>query len=226
MVTIIQNFLGGDELAACRAELEGAGWVDGKTTAGKQSASVKANRQLPPDSRASREWSARILELLGQNLAFVSAALPDKILPPMFNRYGEGEHYGLHVDNSIRTGTNGAKLRSDLSATLFLSDPASYDGGELLIETSFGTPSVKLPAGSLVIYPASSRHRVAPVTRGERLAAIFWVQSMVRDDAARTMLRELDVTVQALTAEHGHTNRHVVTLTGMYHNLLRLWAEV
>ncbi|TRW14334.1 Fe2+-dependent dioxygenase [Glacieibacterium frigidum] len=226
MLIVVPAVLPPHEAVACAAALQAADWVDGKTTAGLQSAPVKDNAQLPEASPVAREWGARILDALGAAPTFVSAALPHRTFPPLFNRYAGGQSFGTHIDNAIRPvrGTP-VKLRTDLSATLFLSDPDSYDGGELVVETVYGAQSVKLAAGDLVLYPASSLHRVEPVTRGCRLASFFWVQSMVRDDAARAMLFDLDGTIQALAAERGIGSAHVVQLTGLYHNLVRRWAD-
>lgn len=209
-----------------RGLIDAAEWVDGNVTSGHQSALAKRNAQLPEDSTASREAGAMVLEALGKSPLFIAAALPLKIFPPLFNRYGIGDGFGTHVDNAVRIqrGTD-FRVRSDLSATLFLADPESYDGGELLVEDQFGVQSVKLPAGHLILYPASSLHRVEPITRGERVASFFWIQSMVRDDGARRLLFELDSGIQAVAAEKGQGDAAVVRLTGVYHNLLRKWAD-
>ena len=214
------------EAAACRAAIEAADWTDGRVTAGLQSAPVKDNAQLPEDSSAAREWGARVLDALGAAPAFVAAALPHRTFPPLFNRYAGGQSFGTHIDNAIRPVRGTAvKLRTDMSATLFLSEPESYDGGELVIETAYGAQAVKLAAGDLVLYPASSLHRVEPVTRGARLASFFWVQSMIRDDAARALLFDLDASIQTLAARDGIGGAEVVRLSSIYHNLIRLWAE-
>ncbi|WP_426166672.1 Fe2+-dependent dioxygenase [Sandarakinorhabdus sp. DWP1-3-1] len=212
------------QVAEARAALLGTDWGDGRVTAGAQSGLVKHNDQLARDNPVARDWGNRILDALGAAPLFVAAALPHRTVPPLFNRYNGGQHFGTHVDNAIRP-VAGVKIRTDLSATLFLADPESYDGGELMIETPFGAQGVKLPAGDLVLYPASSLHRVEPVTRGTRLASFFWVQSMIRDDAARTMLFDLDQSIQALAATLGVDHPEVVTLSGLYHNLIRRWAE-
>lgn len=226
MLVAIPDVLGAAELARYRAMLEAAQWVDGNITSGEQSALAKRNRQLPESDPAAREVGRLILDALGRSPLFIAAALPLKVFPPLFNRYGEGERFGTHVDNAIRLqrGTD-FRIRSDLSATLFFSDPDSYDGGELVIEGQFGVQRVKLPAGHMVLYPASSLHHVAPITRGERMASFFWIQSMVRDDSARRTLFELDTVVQSLAAEHGQEDERVIRLTGVYHNLLRRWAD-
>ncbi len=225
MLLAIPNVLSPAQVAACVADLEAAEWADGRITAGAQSRTVKHNEQLPASSPVAQAWGDRILDALGAAPLFVAAALPHRTFPPLFNRYGPGQSFGTHIDNAIRPvpGTS-IKLRTDLSATLFLSDPDSYDGGELLIEDAFGVQAVKLNAGDMILYPASSLHRVTAVTRGVRLASFFWVQSMVRDDSARAMLFDLDQTIQALAAAHGIDDANVVRLTGIYHNLIRRWA--
>jgi PKHD-type hydroxylase len=217
--------------AARRAfeRLEGAGdaWVDGRATAGHQGARVKNNLQVAEDAPIARELGAMVLGALERNPLFISAALPKQVYPPMFNRYeaAQGMRFGSHVDGAVRLvpGT-ASKIRTDLSATLFLTDPGSYDGGELTIEDTYGVQGVKLPPGDLVLYPATSLHRVEPVTRGHRVSCFFWVQSMVRDDARRTLLFDLDMAIVRLTRDApGH--EALVSLTGSYHNLLRMWAE-
>jgi PKHD-type hydroxylase len=205
---------------------EEAEWGDGRGTAGPQGARVKRNQQLDPASPLARQLASRILHALAGNALFYSAALPLKTLPPLFNRYVDTGAYGLHVDSAVMSqqGTL-PPLRSDVSATLFLSDPDSYHGGELVVKDTYGAHEVKLPAGDLVVYPSTSLHEVQPVTRGERLAAFFWTQSMVRDDARRTMLFELDQTLQSLRRRLGD-NEETTALTGHYHNLVRAWAEL
>ncbi len=224
MQTIIPAVLSASELESIRADLGGAGWADGRVTAGVRAAAVKANAQLPPDGAVAQKWAGPVQQALLRQPRFIAAALPLRTLPPLFSRYGPGDHYGPHIDNAIRPA-GPVTVRTDLAATLFLSDPASYDGGALHIETSLGSQRVKLAAGDLLLYPATTRHEVEPITRGTRLAAIFWVQSMVRDAAARALLFDLDQTVQALAARDGQNDPHVVSLTGTYHNLLRFWAE-
>jgi len=228
MLTRIANVLAADQVRAMRARLDAAGsaWVDGRATAGHQGAQVKRNQQIAEDSVIGRELGGTILAALERNPLFISAALPSRVYPPLFNRYEGGMHFGGHVDGAVRLvpGT-GIRLRTDLSATLFLSAPEEYDGGELLVEDSYGTHAVKLPAGDLVLYPATSLHKVNPVTRGARIASFFWVQSMIRDDAQRTLLFDLDMAIVRLTRDApGH--EALVSLTGSYHNLLRMWAEV
>jgi PKHD-type hydroxylase len=226
MLLAIPDLLTQAEAAAMRAALEAADWVDGAATAGAQSTLVKRNRQLPETSPLARELGHRILDALGRNPLFLSAALPLKIFPPLFNRYGPGEGFGLHVDNAIRAVPGSpVRVRTDLSCTLFLAEPDSYEGGELLIEDSYGAQAIKLPAGHMILYPAKSLHRVEPVTRGTRLASFFWLQSMVRDDSERALLFDLDQSVQSLAATHGQGHPEVVRLTGLYHNLVRRFAD-
>ena len=226
MLLVIPDLLSPSEAARLAGDIMNAAWVDGAATAGAQSGAVKRNRQLPEDSPIARRAGERILEALAGNALVLSAALPLRIFPPLFNRYGLGEGFGLHVDNAIRAvpGTP-VRIRTDLSATLFLADPDSYEGGELVIEDSYGAQSVKLPAGHMVVYPAKSLHRVEPVTAGERLASFFWLQSMVRDDGERAILFDLDQTIQALAEARGIADPEVVRLTGVYHNLVRRFAE-
>ena len=201
-------------------------WVDGKITGGQQSNTVKNNHQLTSQSEVVRGMEDHILSALAQHPMFISAALPLKIFPPMFNRYSEGESYGVHVDNAIRIPPgSSARIRTDLSATLFLTEPDQYDGGELVIEDHFGTQPVKLAAGDLILYPSSSFHQVTPVTRGERTCAVFWVQSMVRNTEQRTILFDLDQSIQSLTTQHGHEHHDVMRLSGIYHNLIRQWTD-
>jgi PKHD-type hydroxylase len=200
--------------------------VDGNVTSGHQSALAKRNLQLPEGSIAAQQAGAIVLEALAANPLFIAAALPQTIFPPLFNSYAGGQQFGTHVDNAVRIhAATGQRIRSDLSMTIFLEDPAAYDGGELVVETNFGAQAVRLPAGHAVLYPSSSLHRVEPVTRGRRLASFFWLQSMVRDDAARAILFDLDRSVQELAAANGHADPTVIRLTGVYHNLLRRWAD-
>jgi PKHD-type hydroxylase len=199
--------------------------VDGNVTSGHQSAKAKYNEQLPEESPVARELGAAILEALGRSPLFFSAALPRQVFPPLFNRYGVGMTFGSHVDGAIRTHeATRTRIRTDLSCTLFLSDPAEYDGGELVIEDTYGQQRVKLAAGSMIVYPASSLHRVEAIARGTRLASFFWVQSMVRDDAQRAVLFDLDMSIVRLTRDHPG-DPALVSLVGVYHNLLRMWAE-
>ncbi len=226
MLTAIPDVLTADEVARVRAIIDAAEWVDGSATSGPQAALVKRNAQLPEGSAAAREAGALVLAAIQRSPPFIAAALPAKVYPPLFNRYAGGQSFGTHVDNALRQlrGTD-FRLRTDLSATLFLEPPEQYDGGELEIEGSFGTQSVKLPAGHMIVYPSTSLHRVAPVTRGARVAAFFWLQSMVRDDGERLLLFQLDTTIQRLTRDRGGGDAAVVELTGVYHNLLRRWAD-
>ncbi len=226
MLIAIPDVLDAEGVARLRALIDAADWVDGNVTSGPQAALAKRNQQLPDDAHSTREAGAMVLDALGRSPLFFAAALPLKVFPPLFNRYAGGQDFGLHVDNAIRIqrGTE-FRIRSDLSATLFLEDPAAYDGGELVIEDRFGPQTVKLPAGHLVLYPASSLHRVAPVTRGVRTASFFWLQSMVRDDGERRTLFELDEAIQSVAAAQGQGDPAVVRLTGIYHNLLRRWAD-
>jgi len=226
MMLAVPNLLDKESVARIRSLVDGGDWVDGNVTSGSQSALAKRNMQLPEDSPAAREAGRLVLDALGRSPLFIAAALPLKIFPPLFNRYQGGEEFGTHVDNAVRIHRSSEfRVRSDLSATLFLEDPDGYDGGELVVEDNLGVQSVKLPAGHLLLYPASSLHRVEPVTRGTRVAAFFWVQSMVRDDSARTLLFDLDQSIQAIAAERGQGDREVIRLTGIYHNLLRRWAD-
>lgn len=226
MILDLPDILTPAQIADARTLLESADWIDGRATAGHQGARVKDNLQLPADHPVAHQIGALITRALATNPLFMSAALPLHILPPMFNRYTGGQQFGTHVDGSIRTipGT-GQRLRTDLSATLFFAGPEEYDGGELIIEDTYGAKSAKLPAGHLILYPGTSLHRVTPVTRGARLCAFFWIQSMIRDDGRRSTLFEMDVAIQRLGSENA-THPSVVSLTGVYHNLLRQWAEV
>jgi PKHD-type hydroxylase len=226
MLLKIPQILDADGVARARALLAAAPWVDGRSTAGTQAAQVKNNEQLQPGSEAHRELQALVLQALDRHPGFFSATLPKRVLPPLFNRYtGATNAYGNHVDQAVRYLPGGAqRVRTDISCTLFLSDPADYDGGELVIETSFGEQRVKLAAGDLVVYPGTSVHRVEPVTRGARLASFFWIESLVRADEQRRLLYEMDQSLMALRSDLGETPE-LVQLTGTYHNLLRMWAD-
>lgn len=226
MLICIPGVLSKDEVRHCRKVMDAVSWVDGRVTAGPQSASVKKNTQLPEGSAAARELGEIVLAALARTPLFVSAAVPLRIFPPLFNRYSEGDFFGTHVDGSIRAipGT-ATRIRTDLSVTLFLAEPEEYDGGELVVEDNYGTHEVKLPAGDLVLYPSTSLHHVTPITRGARVASFFWLQSMIRGDNERTLLFDLDQTIQDLTLEKGIEDPACVRLTGIYHNLIRLWAE-
>ena len=226
MLLQVPDVLTPEQVASCRRLLEAADWVDGRVTAGHQSARAKDNMQLPEDHEHAKTLGDTVMAALERNSLFMAAALPLKVFPPLFNRYQNGQSFSNHVDNAIRqvTGTP-HRVRTDLSATLFFSEPDEYDGGELVVEDIYGVHSVKLPAGHLILYPASSVHHVRPVTRGVRLASFFWIQSMVRDDGERTLLFDLDVAIQRLAGDvPDHTA--VVELTSLYHNLLRRWADV
>lgn len=226
MLLVIPDIMPREEALALREEIAAAEWVDGNVTSGAGAASVKRNRQLPEEAEITRKAQARVTAALMGNAAFLSAALPHSVFPPLFNRYGGGETFGLHVDNAIRIhGGTGARIRTDLSATLFLTDPEDYDGGDLEIEGSFGKLSYKLPAGQMILYPSTSLHRVTPVTRGERISCFFWLQSLVADNAAREMLYDLDQSVQELMEEKGKSDPQVLRLTALYHNLVRRWAQ-
>jgi PKHD-type hydroxylase len=226
MTIAIPDVIDAAGLARIRALIDGAEWTDGNATSGPQSALAKDNAQLPEGSAAAREAGALVLDALAASPLFVAAALPLKVFPPLFSRYAGGQAFGLHVDNAIRIQRGSDfRIRSDLSATLFLADPDSYEGGELVIEDRLGAHKVKLPAGHMLLYPASSLHRVEPVTSGIRVASVFWIQSMVRDDGARGLLFDLDGAIQAIAADRGQGDREVIRLTGIYHNLLRRWAD-
>lgn len=229
MLVHVPEVLNREQIARFRARLDEAEWVDGRETVGAQGAQVKRNLQLPESSPLRRELGNEVLAALAKNPLYHAVALPSRTFPPRFNRYESGGHYGFHVDGAVMSlpedaGRSAASLRSDLSCTLFLCEPDEYDGGELIINDIYGEHEVKLPAGDLIVYPSSSLHRVQPVTRGARLACFFWVQSLVRDDGRRQMLFELDASIQALTAS-GADRAPVLTLTNLYHNLLRRWAD-
>ena len=228
MLIKIPDVLSPDEVRALRQRLQAATWIDGRATAGDLAAQCKANLQLPVDDREALALGDAVLQALGRCPAYHSAALPLRVLPPMFNRYEAGMTFGTHVDNAIRTmpGTGGLRMRADVSTTLFLSDPDEYDGGELVVEDLYGTHTVKLPAGHMVVYPAASLHRVTPVTRGCRWASFFWAQSMVKDDGMRTTLYALDQTILDLRVRLGDGDPAVPALVNHYHNLLRRWAEL
>jgi PKHD-type hydroxylase len=227
MLICIPEVLTKQEVDYFRETMANAPWEDGRTTAGSQSSLVKNNLQLPQNGAAAQELGERVLEALAHSPTFVSAALPQRIFPPLFNRYGIGQSFGLHVDNAIR-GVPGTpiRIRTDLSCTLFLSEAEEYDGGELVIEDRVGSQEVKLAAGDLVLYPSTSLHFVREVSRGERVASFFWMQSMVRDNVARALLFDLDQEIQSLSERLGAGDPACVKLTGIYHNLIRTWAEV
>ena len=229
MLVCIPDVLSKREVAEFRRIMDAADWEDGRSTAGAQSAMVKRNQQLPPDSEVARKLGQRVVSALAAHPRFLSAAIPLQIFPPLFNRYAAagGHHFGVHVDNAVRGDhLTGLRIRTDLSVTLFLAEPEDYDGGELVIEDTYGSHEVKLPAGHLVLYPSSSLHMVTPVTRGARVASFFWLQSMIRDAHARSMIFDLDTAIQGLADRIGRDDPSTVKLTGIYHNLIRYWAEV
>ena len=226
MLLQIPGVLTTEQVRQARTRLDAAEWIDGRVTAGHQSARAKDNEQLPEGHPAGREIGDAIVAALARTPLFRSAALPLHVFPPLFNRYSGGQSFGAHVDNAVRqVPATAHQLRTDLSATLFLSEPDEYDGGELVVEDTFGVQSVKLAAGNLILYPASSLHHVRPVTRGARVSSFFWIQSMVRDDGQRTLLFDLDLSIQRLGADPPE-HASVLQLTGVYHNLLRRWAEL
>ena len=226
MLIRIPDVLTAEQVAHARQVLDKAEWVDGRVTAGHQSAKAKDNMQLPEGSPAARELGDMIVQALGRNSLFLSSALPLRVLPPLFNRYSGGQSFGTHVDNAIRQvpGTP-HRIRTDLSATLFFAAPEEYDGGELCVEDTYGVQRIKLPPGHMVLYPSTSLHHVTPVTRGARISSFFWLQSMIRDDGQRSLLFDLDLAIQRLSADHPD-HPSAVQLTGVYHNLLRQWAEM
>lgn len=226
MLIEIPQVLTADQVKQSRAKLDAARWVDGRVTAGHQSAKAKQNEQIVENDPVAIEIGDMITAELESNPLFIAAALPRKIFPPLFNRYSGGQNFGTHIDNAIRqvTGTE-HRVRTDLSATLFLSEPGEYEGGELVVEDNFGVQRVKLAAGSMILYPASSLHHVTPVTSGRRTSSFFWIQSMIRDDGQRTLLFDLDMSIQRVTQAIPE-DPSIVQLTGVYHNLLRRWADV
>jgi PKHD-type hydroxylase len=231
MLLTIVNLLTPDQIHLARTKLATAEWVDGRVTAGYQAQEVKRNAQVREGTPAANELGELVLAALARSPRFMAAALPLRVFPPMFNSYAGGQTFGTHVDTAIRQlSTTGQRIRTDLSATLFLTDPADYDGGELIVEDNYGEKSVKLPAGSMVLYPATSLHRVEPVTRGNRVSSFFWIQSMIRQDAHRTLLFDLDTSIQRLAASPNAQSPEIkqtsVQLTGVYHNLLRQWSEM
>lgn len=229
MLVCIPEVLTKGDVAEFRRIMDAAEWEDGRSTAGAQSAMVKRNEQLPPDSEVARKLGQRIIAALTRNPRFLSAAIPLHIFPPLFNRYAASSdhHFGIHVDNAVRGDPlTGLRIRTDLSMTLFLAEPEDYDGGELVIEDTYGSHEVKLSAGDAVLYPSSSLHMVTPVTRGARVASFFWMQSMIRDAHVRSMIFDLDNVIQDLVGRLGRDDPETVKLTGIYHNLIRYWAEV
>jgi len=231
MLIAIPEVFSKAKVAEIRRALDGAEWVDGKVTAGHQSAQTKFNSQIPEDHPVAQQIGDMILRALGTNSLFRSAALPLRVFPPLFNRYSGGQTFGTHVDNAIRThAASGGRIRTDLSCTLFFSEPEEYDGGELVVEDTYGSKRVKLPGGDMVVYPSTSLHHVTPVTRGVRVSSFFWLQSMIRQDVHRSLLFDLDNSIQLLSrpphAETEEVRTATVQLTGVYHNLLRQWAEM
>lgn len=226
MIVCIPKLLSAEQVSDCRRALETAEWIDGRATVGEQGALVKQNRQLADSSPLARRLGEMILTALSRNQLFLSAALPLRTVPPLFNRYEGGEHYGVHIDGAVRAvpGTS-FFLRTDLSSTLFLTEPSEYDGGELVIFDTYGRQEVKLPAGDLILYRSGSLHRVNPVTRGARTCSFFWTQSMVPDDGHREILFQLDTTIQQTRQRFGESEQ-TVALTGHYHNLLRMWTQI
>lgn len=231
MLIVIPEVFSKAEATEIRQALDGAEWVDGRITAGHQSAQSKFNAQIPENHPVAQQVGDRILRALGTNPLFRSAALPLRVFPPLFNRYAGGQTFGTHVDNAIRTHAgSGGRIRTDLSCTLFFSEPEEYDGGELVVEDTYGSKNVKLPAGDMILYPSTSLHHVTPVTRGARVASFFWLQSMIRQDVHRCLLFDLDSAIQRLAASPSSDSDAAtpvtVQLTGIYHNLLRQWAEI
>lgn len=227
MLLHIENLLTKEEVADLRKILSAAHWVDGKGTAGQQSAASKNNLQIAPDSQLGRELSTFLLKKLGTNPLFNSAVLPFRVVPPLFNRYDEGMSFGAHVDNALRPVPGmGQRIRTDVSSTLFLSDPDEYDGGELVLYGPSEQQAIKLPAGDMIVYPTTALHAVWPITRGSRIASFFWSQSFIRSQEHRSILFDLDQSVQRLTGERGPKDQEVLNLTNIYHNLLRCWSEL
>ena len=227
MLVCIPDVLSKAEVTRFRTAMDSASWEDGRSTAGAQSALVKRNEQLPPDGPLARALGEQVIKAITANPLFISAAIPLRIFPPLFNRYGIGQHFGLHVDNSVRGDQlTGLRIRTDLSVTLFLSEPEDYDGGELIVEDNYGAQRVKLPAGHLVLYPATSLHAVTAITRGVRVASFFWLQSMIRQADVRRMIFELDIAIQGLVGRLDRNDPEIVRLSGLYHNMIRQWAEL
>jgi PKHD-type hydroxylase len=228
MLLVVPSVFSKERALELRGMLDGADWVDGKVTAGHQSAQTKFNSQIPEPSPIAKQVGETILQALGTNALFRSAALPLRVFPPLFNRYAGGQTFGTHVDNAIRAHSlSGGRIRTDLSCTLFFSEPDEYDGGELVVEDTYGSKSVKLAAGDMVLYPSTSLHHVTPVTRGQRVSSFFWLQSMIRQDVQRTLLFDLDTAIQRIsTSGDDAVQQSAVQLTGVYHNLLRQWAEL
>jgi PKHD-type hydroxylase len=225
MMIHVPNVLTPEQVARCRDVMTRAAWIDGRATAGHQSVQVKKNLQLPESAPESRELGQMVMEALGRSSLFMSAVLPKQVFPPLFNRYDAGMTFGSHVDNAIRSHASGLQIRTDVSSTLFISGPEDYDGGELVVEDTYGQHTVKLPAGDMIVYPATSLHHVTPITRGSRIASFFWTQSMIRDESKRSLLFDMDMAIIKLHRDHPE-HASVVELTSVYHNLLRQWAEL
>jgi PKHD-type hydroxylase len=225
MMIHVPNVLSAEQVARCRDVMTRAAWIDGRATAGHQSVQVKKNLQLPESAPEARELGQMVMEALGRSSLFMSAVLPKQVFPPLFNRYDAGMTFGSHVDNSIRSHASGLQIRTDVSSTLFISGPEDYDGGELAVEDTYGQHTVKLPAGDMIVYPATSLHHVTPITRGSRIASFFWTQSMIRDESKRSLLFDMDMAIIKLNRDHPE-HASVVELTSVYHNLLRQWAEL
>lgn len=225
MLLSIPGLITEEQVAVIRARIDGARWVDGNVTSGHQSAQAKYNEQLSEDSDDAKQSGEEIVQALGKSSLFFSAALPKQVYPPLFNRYKGEMSFGNHVDSAMRVhALTGRRIRTDISATLFLTDPNDYDGGELVVEDTYGVHSIKLPAGDMVIYPATSLHRVTPITRGTRVSSFFWIESMIRDDAQRSLLFDMDMALIRLN-QHAPGHASLIALTGCYHNLLRMWGE-
>ena len=225
MMIPIPNVLSAEQVAQCRQLLDAAQWIDGRVGTGYQSSKVKRNMQLPQDSPAAQQLREIVVGALDKSLLFMSAALPSRIYPPSFNRYEGGETFGDHIDNALLQARGAQlRLRTDISATLFFSNPEDYEGGELIVNDTYGAHSVKLPAGHMILYPSSSIHRVTPVTRGTRLASFFWIHSLIREDAQRALLFNMDMAIVQLRQQINDNDNSIVSLTSCYHNLLRMWA--
>ena len=226
MMIHVPQVLTPEQVARCREVMQKAAWVDGKVTAGEQSAKVKFNLQLPETAPEARELGDMVMAAIGRSDLFFSAVLPKQVFPPLFNRYDAGMTFGAHVDNAVRAYLNTPlQVRTDVSSTLFISAPEDYDGGELVVEDTYGSHKVKLPAGDMIVYPGTSLHNVTPITRGSRIASFFWTQSLIRDDAKRALMFDLDMSIRRLATDHPE-HPSVVSLTSTYHNLLRQWAEL
>jgi PKHD-type hydroxylase len=226
MLIHVPNLLTDEEVRHCRSVLEASHWMDGAATSGEQARKVKFNLQVPAESKEARELGDIILRALGRNPIFTSAAMPLRVLPPMFNRYDVGMKFGSHVDGAIRPAPGGARMRADVSSTLFLTSPDEYDGGELIIEDTFGSQKIKLPAGHMIVYPTTSLHAVTEITRGSRWASFFWTQSMVKDEGQRALLYNMDMAIMGLRQELSDDHPSILGLTNTYHNLLRTWADL